>query len=68
LDIARGLCGRGADDLALAFYDGPEGQLPTPYQGCGLGLLMDLRECTGEDPAPTGETLVLQAEAGDART
>jgi hypothetical protein len=28
---------------------------------------MTLRKLMGEDPAPTGETLVLQVEAGDAR-
>ncbi len=56
------LCGRGAYDLALAFYDGLDGQPPIHYQGCGLRLLMNLRECMGEDPAPIGETLALREE------
>jgi hypothetical protein len=28
----------------LAFYDGLDGQPPIPYQGCGLGLLVHVRE------------------------
>jgi hypothetical protein len=46
--------------VALALYDALEGGPLGPYQGCGLGLLMSLRERRGEDPAPIGETLVIQ--------
>jgi len=67
LDITRDLCGRGAYDLVFHLYQALDGQPAIPYQGCGLGLLMNLRECMGEDPAPIGETLVLQVETGDAR-
>jgi hypothetical protein len=60
LDLARTLCTRGAYDLALAFYEGLDGTPSTPYQGCGLGLLMALRECIGKEygPDPGGTILV----------
>jgi len=48
--------------VALALYQALEGQPPIPYQGCGLGLLMHLRELMGEDPAPIAETLALREE------
>jgi hypothetical protein len=60
LDVARALCERGAYDLAFDLYRGLCGDPKVPYQGCGFGLLMNLRELMGEDPAPIGETLVIQ--------
>ena len=42
LDIARDLCARDIYDLAFDFYQALEGQPEIPYQGCGLGLLMNL--------------------------
>jgi hypothetical protein len=62
LEIAQALCDRGAYDVAFALCEAIEGQPAIPYQGCGLGLLMNLRECMGEDPAPIGETLALREE------
>jgi hypothetical protein len=60
LEIAQALCDRGAYDLALAFYQALDGQPPLPYQGCGLGLLITLRERMGEaGPDPT-ETMLLR--------
>jgi hypothetical protein len=53
---------RGADDLAWALDQALEGQPVIPYQGCGLGLLVHVREGIGEDPAPIGETLALREE------
>ncbi|HEX9869589.1 MAG TPA: hypothetical protein VGC99_13535 [Candidatus Tectomicrobia bacterium] len=59
LDIARALCAHGAYELAFALYQHLDGQPPTPYAGCGLGLLMDLRSFMGEDPAEIGSTILL---------
>jgi hypothetical protein len=60
LNLARALCERGAYALAFDFYRGLRGDPLVPYQGCGFGLLMNLRELMGEYPAPIGETLVIQ--------
>jgi hypothetical protein len=59
LDIARMLCAREAYLLAWHLYQGLDGQPFTPYQSCGLGLLMDLRSFMGEDPAEIGATILL---------
>jgi hypothetical protein len=59
LDVARDLCARGAYELAWHLYQGLDGQPFTPYAGCGLGLLMDLRGWMGEDPAEIGATILL---------
>jgi hypothetical protein len=61
LDVAMELCAAGAYDVAPALYEDLPGDPPAEYQGCGLRLLMDLRAFMGEDPAPIGETLVIQA-------
>ncbi|HEX9872179.1 MAG TPA: hypothetical protein VGC99_27000 [Candidatus Tectomicrobia bacterium] len=52
LDVARALCARDASLLAWHLYQGLDGQPFTPYQGCGLGLTMDLRAAMGEDQEP----------------
>jgi hypothetical protein len=52
LDVARALCAHDAALLAWHLYQGLDGQPFTPYQGCGLGLTMDLRRCMGEDQEP----------------
>ena len=52
LDVARDLCARDAALLAWHLYQGLDGEPFTPYQGCGLGLTMDLRRCMGEDGEP----------------
>jgi hypothetical protein len=52
LDVARALCARDAALLAWHLYQGLAGQPFTPYQGCGLGLTMDLRHFMGEDQEP----------------
>jgi hypothetical protein len=62
LAVAQALCGRGAYDVPFALYQALDGQPPIPYQGCGLGLLMNPRDLMGEDPAPIGETLALREE------
>jgi hypothetical protein len=49
LDVARDLCARDASLLAWHLYQGLDGQPFTPYQGCGLGLTMDLRAWMGEE-------------------
>jgi hypothetical protein len=49
LDVARELCAQGAHELAWHLYQGLDGQPFTLYQGCGLGLTMDLRHFMGED-------------------
>ena len=49
LDVARNLCARDASLLAWHLYQGLDGQPFTPYEGCGLGLSMDLRCCMGEE-------------------
>jgi hypothetical protein len=61
LTVAQALCDRGAYDLAFALYQALDGQPPIPYQGCGLGLLINLQELMGEahGPDPT-ETILLQ--------
>jgi hypothetical protein len=60
LDVAKALCHRAAYELAFDLYQALDGQPLIPYQGCGLGLLMNLRELMGEDPAPIGEMLLIQ--------
>jgi hypothetical protein len=50
LAIARNLCGRGAYELAWQLYQGLDGEPFTPYAGCGLGLLVNVRDRLGEDP------------------
>jgi hypothetical protein len=47
-NIASALCERGAYDLAFDLYRGLRRDPLVPYQGCGLGLLMNLRELMGE--------------------
>jgi hypothetical protein len=59
LDIAQMLCAREACLLAWHLYQGLDAQPFTPYQGCGLGLLMDLRSFMREDPAEIGATILL---------
>ena len=59
LDVARDLCHRGAYELAWHLYQGLDGEPFTPYAGCGLGLLMDLRNFMGEDPAEIGATILV---------
>jgi hypothetical protein len=59
LDIARALCARDAYELAWQLYQDLDGEPLTPYQGCGLGLLMSLRDRMGEDPAELGATILL---------
>jgi hypothetical protein len=61
LDVAQALClcARGAYGLAFALYQGFDGQPPASYEGCGLGLLMSLGECTGENPAAIGATILV---------
>jgi hypothetical protein len=49
LDVARDLIARDASLLAWHLYQGLNGQPFTPYQGCGLGLTMDLRARMGEE-------------------
>jgi hypothetical protein len=46
--------------LAFDLYQGLSSQPMIPSEGCGLGLLMNLRELMGEDPASIGETLLNQ--------
>jgi hypothetical protein len=52
LDVARTLCARDASLLAWHLYQGLAGEPYRPYQGCGLGLWMDLRQFMGEDREP----------------
>jgi hypothetical protein len=52
LDVARALCQHDAHGLAWHLYQGLDGQPFTKYQGCGLGLSMDLRHFMGEDGDP----------------
>ena len=52
LDVARDLCARDASLLAWHLYQGFDGEPPTDYQGCGLGLTMDLKARMGEDQEP----------------
>ena len=59
LDMAQALCARDAYLFAWHLYQGLDGQPYSPYQGCGLGLLMDLRCFMGEDPAEIGSTLLV---------
>lgn len=59
LDVARALCAQGAYLLAWHLYQQLDGQPFMPYRGCGLGLLMSLRELMGEDPAEIGATLLV---------
>jgi hypothetical protein len=67
LTIAQALCERGDYSLAFDLYRGLRGEPLDPYQGCGFGLLMNLRELMGEDAAAMGETLLLRpgAAAGE---
>ena len=60
LDVARALCERGDYGLAFDLDQGLRSGLVVPHQGCGLGLLMNLQELMGEDPAPIDETPVIQ--------
>jgi hypothetical protein len=61
LNIARALCERGNYSLAFDLYRALHGEPLDPYQGCGLGLLMNLRELMGEAEGPDpGNTLLLQ--------
>jgi hypothetical protein len=61
LGIAKVLCQLGAYDLAFDLYRALQGEPLEPYQGCGLGLLMNLRELMGEAEGPDpGETLLLR--------
>jgi hypothetical protein len=60
LNIAQALCQRGDYDLAFDLYRALRGEPIVPYQGCGLGLLMNLRELMGEEAAAMGETLVIR--------
>jgi hypothetical protein len=59
LDVARDLCARDAYLLAWHLYQGLNGQPFSPYLSCGLGLLMDLRNYMGEDPAEIGATILV---------
>ena len=52
LDLARELCAHDASLLAWHLYQGLAGEPFTPYQGCGLGLSMDLRRFLGKDADP----------------
>jgi hypothetical protein len=58
LDGAQALCERGAYGLAFDFYQILDGQPLIPYQGCGFGLMMNLKELMDErDLDPTGTIL-----------
>jgi hypothetical protein len=59
LDVARDLCARDASLLAKYFYQGLDGQPHSPYEGCGLGLLMDPRRFMNEDRAAIGSTILV---------
>jgi hypothetical protein len=59
LDIARTLCARDAYLLAWHLYQGLAGEPFRPYQGCGLGLLMDLRAFMSEDPCEIGAMILV---------
>jgi hypothetical protein len=61
LAVAQALCDRGAYDLALDLYQALDSQPAIPYQGCGLGLRINLRELMGayQGPDPRG-TIVLR--------
>ena len=50
--MASALCAHEASLLAWHLYQGLDGRLFTEYQGCGLGLSMDLRHFMGEDGEP----------------
>jgi hypothetical protein len=59
LDIAQALCERGAYGLAFDLYQFLDGQPLVPYQGCGFGLMMNLKELMGErGPDPAGTILI----------
>jgi hypothetical protein len=59
LDVASALRERGAYGLAFDLYQILDGQPLMPYQGCGFGLMMNLKALMGErDPDPTGTILV----------
>jgi hypothetical protein len=59
LDVAQALCERGAYGLAFDFYQVLDGQPLMPYQGCGFGLMMNLKALMGEQgPDPTETILV----------
>jgi hypothetical protein len=60
LDVATALCAAGAYDVARAMYEALRGDPPAEYEGCVLGVLVDLRGFMGEDPEPIGETLVIR--------
>jgi hypothetical protein len=48
LDIAQALCESGAYGLAFDLYQVLEGQPLMPYQGCGFGLMMNLKALMDE--------------------
>lgn len=52
LDVAKDLIARDASLLAWHLYQEIDGQPFTSYQGCGLGLTMDLRAAMAEDQEP----------------
>jgi hypothetical protein len=59
LDVAKAFCHRGAYELAFDVYQILDGQPLIPYQGCGLGLMMNLKALMGErGPDPAGTNLV----------
>jgi Caudovirus prohead serine protease len=59
LDVASALCERGAFGLAFDLYQVLDGQPRIPYQGCGFGLMMNLKALMGErSPDPSGTILV----------
>jgi hypothetical protein len=59
LDVASALCKCGAYDLAFGLYQVRDGRPLMPYQGCGLGLMMNLKGLMGErGPDPTRILLV----------
>ena len=59
LDVPQALCAHDAYVFDWHLYQGLDGQAYSPYQGCGLGLLMDLRRLMGENPAEIGETILV---------
>ena len=59
LDVASALSEHGAYGLAFDLYQVLDGQPLMPYQGCGFGLMMNLKGLMGErDPNPTGTILI----------
>ena len=59
LDVASALCERSAYGLAFDLYQVLDSQPLIPYQGCGFGLMMNLKALMGErGPDPSGAILV----------